>query len=448
MKKDKFNLKFREYARTLSPKLYEQKLISDIYKSFSDLFDKNNCIQIGSCPRFTAITPVHDLDILYVLDTWDENSHSPTIALQNINTQINEDYENPTNYEIEVSMQTHSVTISYLNNDEEVFSVDIVPAYIFSKNEFNEDTYKIPEVVRKKHGINRVEYYKKLSQEHGEMSWITSDPRGYIKVASQTDKDSINGSEFRKTVKIIKAWKNNLVDKDQNLKLKSFHLEQIITELFQEDQNLEIFDAIFNFFIRLPEIVNNPNQISDRANNDKFIDDYLEQFTDKQKEKIEYARDGFLVKLERFKDSNSIEELLKINFYQRKPSEQFLFDSEIKVFIDSTLKFKIDGFVKPLRGFSSGWLNRTIQLRKGLTCTQEKTRSIEFSIEENNTNANRYKWKVKNSNECPEPRGEITPNQTKNNPETTKYISDSYVECYAINNNICIAKARVNVKII
>ena len=244
MKKDKFNLKFREYARTLSPKLYEQKLISEIYKSFSDLFGKNNCIQIGSCPRFTAITPVHDLDILYVLDTWDENSHNPTIALQNLNTQISEDYENPTDYEIEVSMQTHSVTISYLNNDEEVFSVDIVPAYIFSKNEFNEDTYKVPEVVRKKHGINRVEYYKKLSQEHGEMGWIASDPRGYIKVASQTDKNSINGSEFRKTVKIIKAWKNNLVDKDQNLKLKSFHLEQIITKLFQENQNLEIFEVI------------------------------------------------------------------------------------------------------------------------------------------------------------------------------------------------------------
>lgn len=448
MKKNKFNEKFREYARTLSPRQNERDFINKIYQSFNDLFGINNCIQIGSYPRFTAITPVHDLDILYVLGSWNENSHDPTTVLQNLNIQINKDYENPTDYEIEVSTQTHSVTISYLNNKEEIFSVDIVPAYIFLKNKFNEDTYKVPEVVQKKHGINRVEYYKKLSQEHGEMGWIASDPRGYIKVASQTDKNSINGSEFRKTVKIIKAWKNNLVDKDQNLKLKSFHLEQIITKLFQENQNLEIFDATFDFFIELLEIINNPNQISDRANSDKFIDDYLEQFTDKQKEEIEYARDGFLVKLERFKDSNSIEELLKINFYQRKSSEQFLFDSEIKIFTDSALKFKIDGFVKPLRGFSSGWLNRTLQLRKGLTCTQEKTRSIEFSIEENNTNANEYRWKVKNSNKCPEPRGEMTPNQTKNNPETTKYVSDSYVECYAINNNICIAKTRVNVKII
>ena len=448
MKKDKFNSKFREYARALSPKIDKQIFIGKIYQSFNDLFGINSCIQIGSYPRFTAITPVHDLDILYFLGNWNEDSYNPTTALQSLNILINEDYENPTDYKIKISMQTHSVTISYLDNDEEVFSVDVVPAYIFSKNEFNEDTYKVPEIIRKKHGINRIEYYKKLSQEHGEMGWIASDPRGYIKVASQTDKNSINSSEFRKTVKIIKAWKNNLVDKDQYLKLKSFHLEQVIIKFFQENQSIEIFDVIFKFFIKLPEIVNNPNQIKDRANNDKFIDDYLEQFTDEQKEKIKYARDGFLIKLEKFKDSDSIEKLLKINFYQRRSSEQFLFDSEIKIFTDPALKFKIDGFVKPLKKFSAGWLTKTPQLRKGLTCIQEMVRSIEFSIRENTTNANEYKWKVKNSDECPEPRGEITLNQTKNNPETTKYPSDSYVECYATTDNICIAKARVNVKII
>ena len=446
MKKDKFNTKFREYARTLSPQQNERDLIGKIYQSFNDLFGVNNCIQIGAYPRFTAITPVHDLDILYFLGDWNENSHNPATALQNLNSKLLSGYKNPTNYKIAISLQTHSVTLVFKDISEEIFSVDIVPAYTFLKNEFNEDTYKVPEVIRKKHGKNRVEYYQKISQEHKEMDWINSDPRGYIKVASEIDKST--DGEFRKTVKIIKAWNNNLVDKDQNLELKSFHLEQIITKYFRENQDLEIFDVIFKFFIELPEIVNNPNQISDRANDDKFIDDYLEKFTNEQKEKIKSARDGFLVKLENLKEPDSVRELLKIYFYGRKSSEEFLFGSKIKTFIDSDLRFKIDGFVKPLAGFSSGWLTQTQQLKNGLTRGKGKARKIEFSIQNNTTSADEYRWKVKNDDGCEQPRGEITPNQTKNNPESTEYVGEHYVECYAISDNVCIAKSRVYVKII
>jgi predicted nucleotidyltransferase len=446
MKKDKFNEKFREYARTLSPQLDERDLISEIYQSFKDLLGVNNCIQIGSYPRFTAITPVHDLDILYVLGDWDENNHDPSTALRELNAKIDEDYEKPTDCEVEISLQTHSTTISYLKNSEEVFSVDIVPAYIFSTNELNEDIYKVPEIIRERHGKNRIEYYQRLSQEHKEIGWITSDPRGYIKIASEIDQ--LTNGEFRKTAKIIKKWKNNLIDADNNLKLKSFHLEQVITRFFQENQRLEIFDAIFKFFTDLPEILNNPNQINDRANNSKFIDDYLEQFTEEQKEKIKYARDGFLIKLENLKESDSIEELLEIVFYRRKPNEEFLFDSGIKVFIDDALIFKIDGFVKPLAGYSSGWLTQTPQLQKGLTRGPQKTRYIEFSIRNDNTSAEEYRWKVRNSDKCEEPRGEITLNQTKNNPERTAYIGDHYVECYAIKNGVCFARSKVPVRII
>lgn len=445
MKKDKFNSKFREYAKTLSPQSREQKLIGEIYQSFNDLIGVNNCIQIGSYPRFTAITPVNDLDILYFIRNWDEKNHNPKTALENLQVLLNDSYENPTDYEIKIALQMHSVTISYLDREEEGFSVDIVPAYIFFKNEFNEDTYKVPEIVRKKHGKNRTEYYQKLSQEHREMGWITSDPRGYIKIASEIDKST--DGEFRKTTKIIKAWENNLVDEDENLKLKSFHLEQVITNFFQEDQNLKIFDAIFDFFVELPEMINSPNQITDRANSDKFIDDYLVGFTEDQKERIKFARDGLLIKLENLKESSSIDELLKIDFYQRKPSEEFLFDSRIKTFIDSDLKFRVDGFVKPLTGFSAGWLTQTPQLQKGLTRGKDQ-RKIEFSIRVDNTSADEYRWKVRNSDACSQPRGEITLNHTKNNPEVTEYTGDHYVECYADNNSVCIARSRISVKII
>lgn len=447
MKKDEFNTEFREQTHTLSPRQSERDLISEIYESICDFLGADSCLQIGSYPRFTAITPVHDLDVLYIIGSWDENHHDPTTILKDLASRFNE-YINPTDYSVELApLQTHSIGILFKDNSgEEVFSVDIVPAYIFSKNEFDEDTYKIPEVATRRHGKNRIEYYQELSEQRREIGWIASDPRGYIHIAFELDQTT-NG-EFRKTAKIIKRWKNNLAEEDESLKLKSFHVEQVIVSLFQENIDLEIFDVVFKFFMELSEIIDNPNQIKDRADNDKFVDGYLVQFTEEQKDKIKCARDGFLIKLENYDGNDTIEELLEIWFHSRKPAEEFLFDKGLKTFIDTSLKFKIDGFVKPLTGFSSGWLAETPHLQKGLTRGGSRRRYIQFRIRRNDTNASEYRWKVRNCDTCAQPRGEITPNQTKNDSESTEYAGDHFVECYAIQGDTCIAKSKVPVKIL
>lgn len=441
MKKDKFNTKLRECAKTLSPKSQERDLIGKIYQSFNDLFGVNNCIQIGSYPRFTAITPVHDLDILYILGSWDENNHTPTTTLQNLFGEINKNHVNPTNYNQKVSLQTHSVTVEFWQNSVMILSVDIVPAYTYGKNEFNQDTYKVPEVIKEKNHLVRKSLSWDATSSH---SWINSDPRGYMKVATEVG----SNSDFRKVVKFIKKWKDNLCDSDKDLKLKSFHLEQVVTKYFQQKTNIEIFDAVFTFFTNLPDIINTPNQIKDRANNDKYIDDYLVKLTIEQKEKIKFARDGFLIKLENLKESDSASVLLQISLYKRFVSEEFLFDKNIPIFVDPSFTFKIDGFVKPLDGYSSGYITQTAHLQNGLTRGQGKSRKIHFSIRSNNTPANIFWWKVRNSNNSGQPRGELTLNQTKNDLENTEYVGDHYTECFGVQNDICISRARVNVKII
>lgn len=438
MKKDKLNSKFREQARKLSPKTGEQTLISKVYESFNKLLGVNNCIQIGSYPRFTSITPVHDLDILYILGSWDEANHNPANALQSLYNQIERDYENPTDYNIVADLQTHSVTVTYSHNGEEILSVDIVPAFKYSKNEFQQDTYKVPEVLKRKHGEGRNAFYKKLSETHKQMDWIISDPRGYIKVATDTDQTS--KGDFRKTVKILKAWKMSLAEHNENLKLKSFHIEQIITKYFQENIGLEIFDAIFGFFIDLPNIIENPNKIADRANNGKFIDDYLAKLTINQKQRIIEARDHFLMQLEGITDTNQFSTLLHVDFYARKSEEKFLFDFGIPVCIDDTLSFEIDGYLRNKDGFREyAYKISTNGGRVG------KNNSIRFRIEANSTSANQYKWKVKNDNSCSQPRGEITDGKTRNDPESTACYGNHHVECFAIIDNLCIARAKQDV---
>ncbi len=445
MKKDELNAKLQDFARSLSPKISERTLISGIYESFQDLLVANNCLQIGSYPRFTSITPVHDLDILYILGSWDENAHDPSLALQELSEKINRDYENPTEYSLSIVLQSHSVTVTFNQNNEELFSVDVVPAYTTSKNEFGDDRYKVPELLRKRHGKARQDYYQKLADERGQMEWIDSDPRGYIKVAS--DVDEVSGGEFRKSTKIVKFWKNNLKDVDEYLKLKSFHLEQVVTSYFLANSSMRVVDVVYRFFTELPEIISKPNQIQDRTNFNKYIDDYLGDLTDEQKERIVQARDGFLSKLENLSDNAPVSSLFEIEFLERtSSSERYLFDSEfgIPIFIEDD-SFRIDGFIQPKSGFRDGWLSAVShQIAKG--------RQVKFQIR-NDVEKDYTLWKVQNDKQSNEvidancTRGEITRGSTAHNPESTAYSGTHYVECYAIKDNVCIARSKVNVVI-
>lgn len=428
MKKDKFNSKLQEHARKLSPSSAEQELVNKIYQSFNDLLGVNNCIQIGSYPRFTSVTPIHDLDILYILGPWSENNHNPSETLKKMFDQVSSDYSNPTDLKTLVSLQTHSVTVSYSQGANEIFSVDIVPAYSFGKNEFQQDTYKVPEAIKeRKHNVRKEMNWDSA----GEHSWINSDPRGYLKVATLVGQNQ----DFRKAVKIIKKWKNNLEILDENLKLKSFHLEQVITKLFQQVSDICIFDAVFAFFVGLPDVISVPNQIADRANNDKFVDDYLSKFTPEQKEKINQARDHFLISLENLKDGDGVDSLLMPSLHKRKAvAEEYLFDKNMPVLEDPSYSaFAIAADITDKAGNIQRPLSAQGVIDSGRYLKFRRTNRIDGCT---------YKWKVKNDDNSDQPRGEITDNQTKNVPESTKYKGRHYTECYAIRDGVCVARAK------
>ncbi|MFZ1292526.1 MAG: hypothetical protein WAR79_20720 [Melioribacteraceae bacterium] len=437
MKKDNINSKLREYVKTkLSPTQDDRNFVALVYDSFKAILDQN-CIQIGSFPRYTAIRPIHDLDILYIIGKWDERNHSSIEVLRILHAKIKTVYKNPTKYKLDTSLQTHSVTVTFIDDNKEIFSVDIVPAYVYSKNEFKDDTYKVPELLIQKHGIKRAEYYQRLLSEKKEMNWIVSDPRGYIEVAKRVNNAN---TDFRKVVKFAKAWKNACKTKDDDFELKSFHIEQLVTFNYQKNINLEIFDGIFQFFVELPEKIMSA-QIKDRANNDKYIDDYLNVLTIWQKEKIVKAHDGFLIKLEELSNTDSIDSLFDICFYKRaSSSEQFLFDYKIPTLLDDNYSFEIFGEVQE----REGGFRRYVLDKLGLI---QVDRKIKFRINGELPNVDLFKWKVKNDNSSKEPRGEISDHYTRNDPENSKYNGSHFVECYAIKNNICVSKARQNVKL-
>jgi hypothetical protein len=436
MKKSEFNAKFREHAKEkLSPTKGERSFVGLLYSEFQKILN-GKCIQIGSYPRFTATTPIHDLDILYIVGQYNPRGVDPTAILKQLQDTLNKNFSNPTRYQYKIALQTHSVTVAFLDKDKEIFFVDIVPAYISDKkNEFGDETYWVPEIVNVGYS-KRKDYYKKLAESRSSITWIKSDPRGYISVAQTLNEKNV---DFRKVVKFIKAWKFGCKSIDDDFKFKSFHIEQVVAGYFRNNINVEFFDAVFKFYLEVPNIISRP-QITDRADSNKFIDDYIKHLSDNQKQKIIEARDNFLIKLERLNKTLPTEQLLAGAFYKRKnPEEKFIYDFSIPTFIDDTIDFMVDGYVKKIDGFRSGyWLSQT-----GDQVVREM--KIQFKLTKDGSDADLRKWKVRNSDDSGQPRGEITDNQTKNNPESTKFIGKHYVECSAIKNNVCVARHRRNV---
>ena len=438
MKKDELNTKLRKFVKEhLSPTQNDIQFVSAIYQSFNDLLGTNNCIQIGSYPRYTAIRPLHDLDILYIIGNWETLKNIPENLLTDLANKFQREYKNPTSYRIEIAVQTHSISFKYMDGEDEVFAVDIVPSLIHSKNEFGLDTYYVPEIIKFARGQKRTKFYSDIKQTSGNIDWIKSDPRGYIEIASRLNKKNF---DFRKSVKFVKGWKNYCKERNENFKLKSFHLEQLITEDFTENNSLTIFDSIFIFFTNLKEDIKNP-KIKDRADSNRYIDEYLNDLTESELELINNAIDAILIAFENLHSETNFENLINSGFYKRvRETEKFLFDQKIPILIDENLNFKVDGLIKDFPGHRE--YTARVKSLSGIVDTKNK---IKFRVLTNNTSADLVKWKVRNDNSSQEIRGEITDNRTNSVPESTAYIGKHYAECYAIKNNECIAKDRVNV---
>jgi len=434
MRRADINSKLRDFAHSLSPTEIEQKFVSKVYGSLQEMLGNTNCIQIGSYPRYTATTPIHDLDILYVLGDWPQQGdlQDPDKILSDAAGLIQQNYKNfcPDNYTFTVGIQNHSVVVTF--SGARNFVVDVVPCYSFGQNSYGQPMYKVPQIIKQRdRAKRRAEEWNPTDKNQ----WISSDPRGYIK---QAENVGIN-ADFRKAVKIVKFWKKTLRELDGGLKLKSFHLEQVITRQFQANMNLDLLQGIFDFFLHLPDTISNPDIIEDRAQAGKYIDDYLKDLTDAQKQILEQARDNVLVSLEEITEGSSAEQIFTAATYARNPDERFMFDEAVVMCNDP------DSDLSEIR--CDDQVNRRVARSSTHSTNDEK---LYFKLQISIRSGYQYYWKVKNSNKlAPDKRrGDITLGRTKNYPETTRYEGLHYVECYAVNNqNECESRSRHNVSI-
>jgi len=294
MKNEVINQALRKYVQeNLTPTEEERSLISSIYEAVCSVLGSGKCLQIGSYPRFTAIRPPHDLDVLFILGRWDRKEPKPFNALSILKLRLETELVPPKGFSFTVNLQTHSISIKFIRAGKEVFAVDIVPALSTgATNNFGDDIYLVPEILRMNHERRSLKY-KRVAENIDRIDWILTDPRGYISAAAQLNEKN---KDFRKSVKFSKKWKCASKEENDDFKLKSFHLEQIVTSYFQKDASLDILDAVTKFFTELPKWLEK-SQIPDRADSSRNIDAYVDDLTIEQKALILYSRDEFLEKL-------------------------------------------------------------------------------------------------------------------------------------------------------
>jgi hypothetical protein len=104
MLKSKIETLLRNHVKeSLSPKQEDISFVSTIYNSFTDILGQNECRQIGSFPRYTAIRPLHDLDIIYKLNNEEFEGDNPQDFLNELAKLFEENYTNPTSYSIKTN---------------------------------------------------------------------------------------------------------------------------------------------------------------------------------------------------------------------------------------------------------------------------------------------------------------------------------------------------------
>jgi len=436
MKKNRYNLILKEFAsQNLSPTKEEQDKVSSIYNAIKECL--GDCFISGSYSRFTSIRPLHDLDIIFIAGNVREDVlPDPHELLDSLHYLIQNTFINPIKCNFSISKQSHSITLDF----DDLFAIDVVPCYkLEERNEYGDNLFLAPEILKVGRS-KRNSLYNDYIKADKQIGWIKTDPKGYIKEAVDINETN---DQFRKSVKLAKSWKNSCKRLDERFKLKSFHIEQAIVRLFTENPNIELYDALFKFFVELPSLVSH-SQIPDRANKIIFIDDYIDNITDQERNVILLARDQFLYELEHMANNDTLYSLFSPKKLESKrfDKEEFLFDLGIPELSDPSFIFNIDGTVLHKKTGTFQLHAYDLSQRGGSVKVERK---IDFYIKKNNTLCDYTLWKVKNSNDCEQPRGEITENKTLKSPEETKFEGEHYVQCFAIKNGVCVAKSKIDV---
>lgn len=404
-----------------------KKLNNNYYNLIGDA--TSHIYIVGSVGRATSIKGVSDLDILFDLpseiytkyDNYETNGQSA--LLQEVRNVLKVRYPNT-----DISGDGQVVVIKFSN-----YTVELVPGFKQS-----DDRFKYPDT-------------------HDDGKWKYTDPLPEID-ESKSSADDTDGN-FRYIANMLRSWKNKQGFKFGGLLIDTLTYNFLNSKIEYKNIGFEDYlDMTKDLFKYLKDLNKEQsywyalgsNQKVYNYDNGKFITKAkkaykkIENLTEQSSNMNKELRKLFGTK---FPKKSTTEVRSSYNMSKSySETEQFIED----IFqVDIRYSLNIDCNVTQ-NGFRSKLLSFIIKNHMYL----QPKKSLEFFIDNiDNQIKGKYDiyWKVKNEGQVAKDRdcirGQIKKHNSNKIHETTDFIGEHYVECYIVQDNICIARDRIDVPI-
>ena len=428
---------FKEFIEKLEPTNIEEMKITvgEIAKKLNCSYygvngDKESNIYIvGSIGRTTAIDGVSDLDIIFdlpksIYEKFNSyNSNGQSALLQEVKNILKERYSNT-----DISGDGQVVVIEFSK-----YTVELVPGF-----KQNDNSFKYPDT-------------------HDGGSWKITNPLKEIDESIATAEGTNNN--FIYIANMLRAWKNKNGFKFGGLLIDTLTYNFLNDKSEYKDIEFkDYFDVTKELFKYLKELNKEQNYWFALGSNQKVYNCDNGKFISKAKkaykkiESLDEEDSGINTKLReifgsKFPKKNKDEKASSYEqYYSYRDTEEFIED---KVPVDIKYSIKIDCKVTQ-DGFRKMLLSNILKEYKFLS----RKKSLEFFISDlDNDLKNSYDiyWKVKNEGEVAKERdcirGQVKKYNTDKIKESTDFKGEHYVECYIVQNGICVARDKINVPI-
>ena len=404
------------------------KKLNNRYYGLED--DSKHMYIVGSIGRETAIKGVSDVDILFdfpydIYKKFDKyRTNGQTAFLQDVKNVLKEKYPN-TN----ISGDGQVIVINFKK-----YTIELVPGF-------------------------KVDNRFKYPDTHNGGSWKYTDPLSEIKESKRIIRNT--NKNFKYISNMLRSWKNNQGFKFSGLLIDTltykFLDENTIYKNIGFDEYLNMSKSLFKYLKDLNKdqeywYALGSNQKVYNTDNGRFIKKAKKAYnkiinlTEESADLNKNLRDIFGVKFPKknYEEKKNIYYLDEIKTYNN--TEEFI---ENLFPIDIKYNLTIDCDVIQ-NGFRTISLKDILKNKKYLS----KKKRLEFYITSDfnfdKKSFNIY-WKVKNEGQVAKEknciRGQIVKTDKAKHTESTSFIGEHFVECYMVENGVCVAKANIDVPI-
>jgi len=401
------------------------EITSALNKQFRDTESKtNNCLQVGSYGRWTAINNISDLDMLYIMPSsaWDDyKSDGQSKLLTAAKDAIKARYPK-TNIRVDRLV----VCVTYTN-----FHIEVQPVF-----EQADGSFKYPDT-------------------YNGGRWKVTKPREEILAMKQFSEEKNNN--LRKLCKMARAWKNK-----HGIGMGGLLIDTLAYNFLQSTEEYDSKSFLYydwmsrDFFQYLAE---QPKQSHYQALGSGQDVKVRTPFQSKAKKAYELC----LKAIEEGDADKAYDKWRKVygSEFPRKPEQVKKAFESISASWRNTEQFVEDKYPVDIRydlrinckvsqdGFRTDMLRQLLAKKIPLAIRKK----LLFTIESNSVPSDySIEWKVLNQGEEAQRRdcirGQIIPDDgTLTRRETTEFRGEHIVECYIIKDGVVVARDRIDVPI-